>query len=420
MYIIYLSLYIIVLLYFSFFRKKIDVNTLVFLGISVYYFPMFFNKLPILSERGFLTVNLTNINENFLFSLILFISIFLTSTLVYDLKFNKTKLVLNINLRIKNNQTILTIVKYITTFLFLIILILINFNFSLQKTEIQIISGIYMTLYIYFFSLYILFNLHNIFILNQKFDFLFLIIILATLIIFKQRSVVILPMLGFLFYYKFNKTLNKKDIKLFIYMSILLVFMLFSKIIGNYFFSNEIFTLEQINTLFIDAFEPFMINATVNELFNNNFNLDSGYLLKTPLFLIPGLSSLSGIESRYFFDQYQQIIFPFVTFGMAYNPIAESFSTLGYPGIIIFSITVSLMTWIVNILLINTVGYIQLFIAFLSIYIFFYLHRNSLFTEISYTRNFIFIFLIIIIISYFFKNKIIVQRKVKINKKAKP
>lgn len=420
MYIIYLSLYIIVLLYFSFFRKKIDVNTLVFLGISVYYFPMFFNKLPILSERGFLTVNLTNINENFLFSLILFISIFLTSTLVYDLKFNKTKLVLNINLRIKNNQTILTIVKYITTFLFLIILILINFNFSLQKTEIQIISGIYMTLYIYFFSLYILFNLHNIFILNQKFDFLFLIMILATLIIFKQRSVVILPMLGFLFYYKFNKTLNKKDIKLFIYMSILLVFMLFSKIIGNYFFYNEIFTLEQINTLFIDAFEPFMINATVNELFNNNFNLDSGYLLKTPLFLIPGLSSLTGIESRYFFDQYQQIIFPFVTFGMAYNPIAESFSTLGYPGIIIFSITVSLMTWIVNILLINTVEYIQLFIAFLSIYIFFYLHRNSLFTEISYTRNFIFIFLIIIIISYFFKNKIIVQRKVKINKKAKP
>ncbi|MEZ8700425.1 O-antigen polymerase [Vibrio cyclitrophicus] len=404
MYILYFSIYLVVFIYFSFLRKKIDVNSLFFAGVTIYYFPMLFNKLPEMNSRGFLTDNFIAIHDDFRMSLILFLFIFFISTLAYDLFFCKRK-IFNRSMRLSCEQSIFKVLLSFTLFLFVAILISIKFNLSLSKTEIQMYSGAYMTLYIYTFSLYVLFSLYNAHVLGHKFNLLFVILVVFTLIFFKQRSLVILPILGFVFYCKWNKSLSRSDIKPFAIIFIFLVLMLLSKLIGNYFLTGDVYDYNQMYQLFVDAFEPFIINSTVNEIFISKFHLDSNYLLYAPAFLIPGGNTLLDISSQHFFHQYQPVVFPLVSFGLAYNPIAEAFSTLGYLGVIFLSVSVSIMTWIVNLSLLNTKGYMQVFIAFISIYLFFYLHRNSLFTEIVYIRNFISIFSFAIIVSFFLKPK---------------
>jgi len=412
MFALYLLIYIFLAFYFFTIRKKIDSFLFLFIGFSVYFFPLLFGKLPILSDRGFLTSEFRSIHPDFIISIVLFLFIFLVSVMLYDMKYHKKKPILNNSIYLKYDIKVFKVVKFITLSLFLIILILTEINLSLSKTEIQNKGGYYLTAYIYSFSLYLIFSLYNKFNLNIKFDYIFIIMVLFTLLFFKQRSLVILPIIAFLFYFKWNSYLKLRYIKYLFYIFVLLLLILLSKVFGNILFLGIDYSVIELLKNLQSAFEPFTINAVINEIYYSNFVLDSTYLTKTPLFVLPGLSSIAGIESGYFFQAYQPSVFPNVNFGLAYSPIAESFVTLGFMGIIIFSISMVGLCVIINLLFNSSNGYLQVFISLISVYLFFYIFRNSLFTAISYEKNYLYFFIFIIVISMFFKNKIILSRKV--------
>lgn len=411
MYISYLLLYFLVVIYILIFRKKIDAFFLLFVGYSVYFFPFLFQKLPVLSNLGFFTQEFKDIHPDFLLSSIIFLTIFLISLIMYDIIFYKLRLAINMNIKLKSDLKIFKIVKYFTLFLFGVILFLTKINLTLSKTEIQQIGGYYMTIYVYTFSLYILFSLYNKFKLNIKLDYIFFILVFFTLVYFKQRSIVIIPIIAFLFYFTWNEHISLKYIKNSFYIFSILLFILLSKVFGNILFLNIEFSFIDLILDLRDAFEPFIIDATVNELYYSHFTLDAAYLLKAPLFIFPGLNHLVGIKSGYFFNAYHSVVFPDVNFGMAYSPIAEAFSTLGFLGVIIFSFSIIVSCIISNIFFNSTKGYLQILISLPSTYLFFYVFRNSLFTEIVYIRIFILFLIIIVLISLIFKNKIILTRK---------
>lgn len=128
-------------------------------------------------------------------------------------------------------------------------------------------------------------------------------------------------------------------------------------------------------------------SSILSSVIINDFSTDTIHILKSLLAILPIPLSVFGYSSSAFNDQFQPILFAGLDYGMAYNPWAEAYSWLGYWGIAIYAIIIcsSLsLLWRaycrLDILWSSLILLIAMLVAF-------WIHRNSLGSELAYIRN---------------------------------
>lgn len=145
--------------------------------------------------------------------------------------------------------------------------------------------------------------------------------------------------------------------------------------------------------------EPFIIQATLNEVIRNNFHASlehfSGIFHNFILFS-PNL----GIETISFNSLFQPVLFPNITSGMASNIWAEMWSIGGWLLLIFFVflyvLFISLGSYLLNITDPALKGLIIILFSYWS----FYIHRNDISYQITLERRVFLIWLFCLIGSY--------------------
>ena len=153
--------------------------------------------------------------------------------------------------------------------------------------------------------------------------------------------------------------------------------------------------LESPFTTFILRTEPFVIQATLNEVVRKNFRTDKGYLAGQVLAGLPLGESLFGLDSSTvgtFNSRVQPVLFPDVTFGMANSPWAQAYAAGGLWMVAVFALVYAAALGTLTFLFRSTEGALKAGIAVIGIWIGFYFHRNDLFIEVVYLKHVVYIF----------------------------
>ncbi|MBI1649838.1 hypothetical protein [Hyphomicrobium sulfonivorans] len=145
-------------------------------------------------------------------------------------------------------------------------------------------------------------------------------------------------------------------------------------------------------TPYIDAIfqsEPFVIQAVLNAVVNNEFATESTYLINQLLTAIPGAETIFGIALSpiSFNSLYQPALFPEVPYGMANTPWAQAFAAGGPVMVAVFAAAyaavLSALAWIFN----ASSGALKAMIAVVTAWFAFYFHRNDLLAEIGIIKQ---------------------------------
>lgn len=146
---------------------------------------------------------------------------------------------------------------------------------------------------------------------------------------------------------------------------------------------------------FVSQAEPFVIQATLNEVIRRNFKTETTYLVAQLASAVPLGKTLFDIDSSnvpLFNSMVQPALFPQVTFGMASNPWAQAYAAGGLWMVAAFATGYAMMLGLLTILFNITSGAIKAGVAVISAWAGFYFHRNDLFVEIIYLKQVIYIF----------------------------
>ena len=154
----------------------------------------------------------------------------------------------------------------------------------------------------------------------------------------------------------------------------------------------------------LERFEPFATQAIFNKILHSGFTIDSSYLLSLPVILLPS-SRVFGVSSAHFNTEFQSALFHANTPGsMAYNFWAEGYANFQESGVLLFIIIY------VSVLFAFQVGlsksrsiWIHFSILIMSPYWAFYIHRNSLFSILSYEKQFFYLIFLFYLL-YRFRN----------------
>ncbi len=135
---------------------------------------------------------------------------------------------------------------------------------------------------------------------------------------------------------------------------------------------------------FLILMEGYYVSSIANFLFTNNLQLEPTYLLSSILFLFPGIKNLFvDFDSSIFHKMYTNIFFQKAEHGMAYNPFIEAYSTLGYSGVFIFCICISILGFLFNDIYRKSNSIWRFYLITIGIIFFFFIHRNSLHVTIT-------------------------------------
>ncbi len=186
MYLIILNCYIFYLLYILL-RNRFDFFTLIFIGFSFYYIGIIvIGFSPTLNMYGQtnLKSNFIEINQDFSFSLLLYIFLQIIFMIIYDKTRKK-----NLDY-IKTDTYFLKYMSYISfiisIFITIVIIFKINGNFNLSKAEYNEIIGTEFTFLSYFFT--ILSSSLIIFLIEKRFSLFKFFVLLFYFILFYFSS----------------------------------------------------------------------------------------------------------------------------------------------------------------------------------------------------------------------------------------
>lgn len=140
--------------------------------------------------------------------------------------------------------------------------------------------------------------------------------------------------------------------------------------------------------------------AILNEVIDKDFDISNMDIIHSLLAILPIPMSFWGLSSGLFNDRFQPILFPTISYGMAFNIWAEAFSWLGVFGVVIYSILIPLFLysfWKSYMKYRNKLwgGYYLLLGVTLS----FLVHRNSLGSILGSMRNIIYPLVLLIFFS---------------------
>lgn len=150
--------------------------------------------------------------------------------------------------------------------------------------------------------------------------------------------------------------------------------------------------LEQRNIYFnaMMQSEPFVIQATLNEVVRSGFTTETDYLWRQILTGVPGGASIFGLKLGKvptFNGLFQPKLFPKTVDGMANNPWAQAYAAGGLPLVALFAAgfaaIVSLLTWLTG----ATTGALRGCIIVLAVWLAFYFQRNDLMIQIGIIKQ---------------------------------
>jgi hypothetical protein len=127
--------------------------------------------------------------------------------------------------------------------------------------------------------------------------------------------------------------------------------------------------------------EPFMVQATLVGVVQTGMSCRASNILKSAWLLVPpGLSRLAPANPYplTFYDEYQPILYPDITYGTGGNIWAEILCRFGYPGLAIFGLTLIMILIGLSRLLMVVPPSFAAPIALIGTVFAFYIHRNDL------------------------------------------
>ena len=154
---------------------------------------------------------------------------------------------------------------------------------------------------------------------------------------------------------------------------------------------------------FVSQAEPFVVQATLNEVIRRNFKTETTYLVAQLASAVPLGKTLFDIDSSnvpLFNSMVQPALFPQVTFGMASNPWAQAYAAGGLWMVAAFAVGYAIVLGLLTLLFNVTGGALRAGIAITSAWAGFYFHRNDLFIEIIYLKHVIYIFSVSLLVAW--------------------
>jgi hypothetical protein len=127
--------------------------------------------------------------------------------------------------------------------------------------------------------------------------------------------------------------------------------------------------------------EPFVIQATLVAVVQTNLSCSASNIFKSlSLLLPPGMAKFMPGNSfpPTFYDEYQPVLYPDLTYGTGGNIWAEMLCRFGYPGVAIFGLLLILTLIGLNRLLLKSSAALVAPIAFGGAVVAFYIYRNDL------------------------------------------
>lgn len=155
--------------------------------------------------------------------------------------------------------------------------------------------------------------------------------------------------------------------------------------------------------VFVTQAEPFVIQATLNEVIKQNFQTGAKYLVGQILSGLPFGASLFGVDSSSvttFSSRAQPVLFPNVSFGMANNPWAQAYAAGGLWMVAAFALGYATILGGLTLMFRKTEGALKAGVAVIAVWVGFYFHRNDLFIEIGYLKHVVYIFAIALLVAY--------------------
>lgn len=384
MYYLLMSLY----LFYTFviiYRQKIDFFTLAYAGFTFYYIIAIILGYTIsLNRYGVFdfSENLLPLNIYFSLSLCIFMIFQLFILTINDKFLLKSKFVY----KITNPHYLRYGVKISFVLCFCLILIIfykLNFNFDLRKIEKNLIAGFEITFLSYFYSALASFSFLILYekVKNNRFYiyFIFLFYFCIFFFLLSQRMAALSFFLVVAIFLAFNK--SRLSFKNYIHLILIFTLLIILVLWGGH---GSLFDLSaRLSNLNIESImsllEGYYISSVANYLFTYNLDLNPSYLFTAPLFIFPFIRNLLvDYNSSIFHELYKKDFFDLATHGMAYNPLIESYSTLGILGVILFSLIISILVLSFNLLYAKTTSIVRLFLISFGLLLFFFLHRASL------------------------------------------
>ena len=148
--------------------------------------------------------------------------------------------------------------------------------------------------------------------------------------------------------------------------------------------------------LIVSAFstlEPFGVQAILNEIIVSNFHIGFSHL-KNVLYQLLVIPSRFGGNTQAFNIAFQTQLFPEVTYGMAYNIWGEALASGGYPFLLLVIVCFLLGISFFDRLLESGNHIVKGTAACMGTYWSFYIHRNSISTELTLQRHILYTFII--------------------------
>jgi hypothetical protein len=169
--------------------------------------------------------------------------------------------------------------------------------------------------------------------------------------------------------------------------------------IGAVFWFNE-FDLNMVLT----GAEFMSTSVILNEIVVQGFKIDLDVVPKSLLAITPIPLSIFGFSSSIFNDLFQPVLFNGIRYGMAYNPWAESYSWLSYPGVILYSLVIPISIIVLEVSADkkkeSPIGAMFFVMAILLAV---WVHRSSVGSELAYIRNAMYPIFLIYMLSLIFK-----------------
>jgi hypothetical protein len=150
--------------------------------------------------------------------------------------------------------------------------------------------------------------------------------------------------------------------------------------------------------------EPFYIQTILNEVIRQDFHVGLTYLVRNIASQLVIFSKI--IATRDFNESFQPILFSYWESGLAANIWAEMWSAGGWLMLMIFIMILMILLGIgSNLLLKISNPNIKAGLALLFSYWTFYLHRNDIFNQLSYTKQIILLWVFVALVGLIFPYK---------------
>lgn len=398
---IFISIFSLTIAYHLFCFRKIDFYSISSLSLVAYFFPLIFH-------------NFEKSNEVYGISSIPFL-INLFFCLIWDL-LNRNKNISVDTIKYKSvGSNFSSFLLFLTIISFLLLIYSTNLStFLLSKTEQSYNVHIY-GIFISFFSIGFLYS----FVYCRKILIYFIIILMLLFISGDRTALVILIFsCAMLFLGKYPISLISKLLKytFLIPFTLILFIGLYGKVLYSSIvlsisndenFLTVFFTIVKSKSLYevVSMSEPFHTFGMLVKVVENQFHIDSSYLLELPFHFLPISGPFTDTLHHFSTEIKNNFYSSWSTnAGVSSNFWAEGYAVFGLYGVIIFSLFYSIFIFIFNYLNNKISVFYQPLIIIAGVFFSFYIQRNSLFQIMSHEKRIIYGFILSYLLFTVYKN----------------